>query len=249
MLIEHNNRVALVTGGTRGIGAAICKQLADSGARVATNYRNEEAARRWLSETQAQGYSFKAYRVDVADFEGCREMVSHIEQDLGPIDIVINNAGITQDVTLRKMTKAQWDMVLRINLDSVFNVTRQVIQGMMDRGFGRIINISSINGQKGQVGQTNYTASKAGMHGFTMSLAQEVARKGITVNTVSPGYIATDMVMAVAEDIRERIIAQIPVGRLGTSEEVAYIVGFLVSDYAAFITGADIALNGGQHMM
>jgi acetoacetyl-CoA reductase len=249
MLIEHNNRVALVTGGTRGIGAAICKQLADSGARVATNYRNEEAARRWLSETQAQGYSFKAYRVDVADFEGCREMVSRIEQDLGPIDIVINNAGITQDVTLRKMTKAQWDMVLRINLDSVFNVTRQVIQGMMDRSFGRIINMSSINGQKGQVGQTNYTASKAGMHGFTMSLAQEVARKGITVNTVSPGYIATDMVMAVAEDIRERIIAQIPVGRLGTSEEVAYIVDFLVSDYAAFITGADIALNGGQHMM
>jgi acetoacetyl-CoA reductase len=249
MLIEHNNRVALVTGGTRGIGAAICKQLADSGARVATNYRNEEAARRWLSETQAQGYSFKAYRVDVADFEGCREMVSRIEQDLGPIDIVINNAGITQDVTLRKMTKAQWDMVLRINLDSVFNVTRQVIQGMMDRSFGRIINMSSINGQKGQVGQTNYTASKAGMHGFTMSLAQEVARKGITVNTVSPGYIATDMVMAVVEDIRERIIAQIPVGRLGTSEEVAYIVDFLVSDYAAFITGADIALNGGQHMM
>src|ERR671919_816261 len=249
MLIEHNNRVALVTGGTRGIGAAICKQLADSGARVATNYRNEEAARRWLSETQAQGYSFKAYRVDVADFEGCREMVSRIEQDLGPIDIVINNAGITQDVTLRKMTKAQWDMVLRINLDSVFNVTRQVIQGMMDRSFGRIINMSSINGQKGQVGQTNYTASKAGMHGFTMSLAQEVARKGITVNTVSPGYIATDMVMAVAEDIRNQIIAQIPVGRLGKPEEVAYVVDFLASNEAGFITGANFAVNGGQHMM
>lgn len=249
MLIKHNNRVALVTGGTRGIGAAICKQLAGSGARVATNYRNEEAAQRWLSETQAQGYSFKAYRVDVADFEACREMVNRIEHDLGPIDVIVNNAGITQDVTLRKMTKEQWDTVLRINLDSVFNITRQVIQGMMDRGFGRIINISSINGQKGQIGQTNYTAAKAGMHGFTMSLAQEVARKGITVNTVSPGYIATDMVMAVPEDIRNQIIAQIPVGRLGTSEEVAYIVDFLVSDYAAFITGADIALNGGQHMM
>ncbi len=178
MKTNHQGRIALVTGGTRGIGAAICKRLADSGARVATNYRNEEAAQKWLSETKAQGYEFKAYRVDVSDFEGCGKMVAQIEKELGPISILVNNAGITWDVTLRKMTKEQWDTVLRINLDSVFNVTRQMIQGMMDRGFGRIINLSSINGQKGQIGQSNYTASKAGMHGFTMSVAQEVARKG-----------------------------------------------------------------------
>jgi acetoacetyl-CoA reductase len=249
MKTNHQGRIALVTGGTRGIGAAICKQLADSGARVATNYRNEEAAQKWLSETKPQGYEFKAYRVDVSDFEGCGKMVAQIEKELGPISILVNNAGITWDATLRKMTKEQWDTVLRINLDSVFNVTRQMIQGMMDRGFGRIINLSSINGQKGQIGQSNYAASKAGMHGFTMSLAQEVARKGITVNTVAPGYIATDMVMAVSEDVRKQIIAQIPVGRLGTAEEVAYLVDFLVSDYAGFITGADFALNGGQHTM
>ena len=249
MKTNHQGRIALVTGGTRGIGAAICKQLADSGARVATNYRNEEAAQKWLRETKAQGYEFKAYRVDVSDFESCGKMVAQIEKELGPISILVNNAGITWDVTLRKMTKEQWDTVLRINLDSVFNVTRHMIQGMMDRGFGRIINLSSINGQKGQIGQSNYTASKAGMHGFTMSVAQEVARKGITVNTVAPGYIATDMVMAVSEDVRKQVIAQIPVGRLGTAEEVAYLVDFLVSDYAGFITGADFALNGGQHMM
>ena len=249
MKTNHQGRIALVTGGTRGIGAAICKQLADSGARVATNYRNEEAAQKWLSETKSQGYEFKAYRVDVSDFEGCGKMIAQIEKAMGPVSILVNNAGITWDVTLRKMTKEQWDTVLRINLDSVFNVTRHMIQGMMDCGFGRIINLSSINGQKGQIGQSNYTASKAGMHGFTMSLAQEVARKGITVNTVAPGYIATDMVMAVSEDVRKQVIAQIPVGRLGTAEEVAYLVDFLVSDYAGFITGADFALNGGQHMM
>jgi acetoacetyl-CoA reductase len=249
MKTDLSGKVALVTGGTRGIGAAICKQLADSGAKVATNYRNEEHAQKWLAETKAQGYDFRIYNVDVTNFEGCRDMVAKIEAELGPIDIVVNNAGITQDVTLRKMTKDQWDNVIRTDLDSVFNVTRQVIQGMMDRGSGRIINISSINGQKGQIGQTNYTAAKAGMHGFTMSLAQEVARKGITVNTVSPGYIATDMVMAVPEDIRKQVIAQIPVGRFGTSEEVACLVDFLCSQHAGFITGADFALNGGQHMM
>ncbi len=248
MITSLAGRVALVTGGTGGIGAAICLQLAASGAKVATNYRNEEKAQKWLAETKAI-YGFKTYRVDVSDFDACQRMVERIEKDLGPIDILINNAGVTKDATLRKMGKEQWDTVLRINLDGVFNVTRQVVQGMMDRGYGRIVNISSINAQKGQIGQSNYAASKAGMHGFTMSLAQEVARKGVTVNTVSPGYIGTDMVMAVPEEIRNQIIAQIPVGRLGTPEEVAYLVDFLVSEQAAFITGADFAQNGGQHMM
>lgn len=242
-------RVSLVTGGTGGIGAAICRQLADSGAEVATNYRNDDKARKWLAETSTAGYDFKAYPVDVTNFDGCRRMVDQIEQDLGPIDILVNNAGIAKDTTLRKMSKDQWDEVLTVNLDSVFNVTRHVVQGMTERGFGRIINISSINGQKGQIGQTNYSAAKAGMHGFTMALAQEVAKKGVTVNTVAPGYIATDMVMAVREDIRDKIIAQIPVGRLGTPEEVAYLVNFLASDQAGFITGSDLAQNGGQHMM
>jgi acetoacetyl-CoA reductase len=165
------------------------------------------------------------------------------------VDILVNNAGVTKDVTFRKMTKDQWDTVMKINLDSLYNVTKHVIEGMMERGWGRVINISSINGQKGQLGQTNYSASKAGMHGFTMALAQEVARKGVTVNTVSPGYIATEMVMTVPEDIRNKIIAGIPVGRLGTSEEVAAMVAFLASDESGFTTGADFSMNGGQHMM
>ena len=249
MKTSLEGRVALVTGGTSGIGAAICTQLADSGAKVATNYRNEEKAQKWLEENRAKGYEFKAYKVDVSDFDGCKGLVEQIEKDLGPIDILVNNAGITKDTTLRKMTKEQWDNVLTINLDSVFNVSRQVVQGMTERGFGRIINISSINGQKGQIGQTNYAASKAGMHGFSMALAQEVARKGVTVNTLSPGYIATEMVMAVPEEIRKQIIAQIPVSRLGTPQEIAYTVDFLASDQAGFITGADFAQNGGQHMM
>ncbi len=249
MKTDLSGRVALITGGTSGIGAAICKQLATSGAKVATNYRNEQKAQKWLAEMRSEGYDVKLCGVDATDFDGCGRMIGEIEKDPGAIDILVNNAGISLDVTLRKMSKEQWDTVLRTNLDSVFNVTRHVISGMIDRGYGRIINISSINGQKGQIGQSNYTASKAGMHGFTMSLAQEVARKGITVNTVSPGYIATEMVMAVPENIRNQIIAQIPVGRLGTSEEVAYLVDFLVSDRANFITGADLTINGGQHMM
>jgi acetoacetyl-CoA reductase len=246
---KFEGKVALVTGGTRGIGAAICQQLAACGARVATNYRNEVHAQKWSAEMRVAGFEPRLFNVDVTDFDGCKQMVAQIETDLGPVDILINNAGITQDVTLRKMSKEQWDSVLRTDLDSVFNVTRQVIEGMMNRGWGRVINISSINGQKGQIGQTNYTAAKAGMHGFTMSLAQEVARKGVTVNTVSPGYIATDMVLAVPEDIRKQVIAQIPVGRFGTAEEVANLVEFLCTNEAAFITGADLAINGGQHMM
>lgn len=242
-------KVALVTGGTGGIGNAILRRFAESGALIATNYRNEDKAKAWLAEMAAAGFTAKAYPVDVTDFEACQKMVSDIERDLGPIDILVNNAGITQDTTLRKMSKVQWDSVLSVNLDGLFNVTRPIVPGMIERGRGRIINISSINGQKGQVGQTNYAAAKAGMHGFTMALAQEVARKGVTVNTVSPGYIATDMVMAVPDDIRAQIIAQIPVGRLGKVEEIAQLAEYLASDKAAFITGADIAINGGQHMM
>jgi len=249
MQTDLTGKTALVTGGTGGIGAAVCKQLAESGANVATNYRNEEKAQAFKKEMQDAGLDVHIYQVDVTDTEGCRKMVEDIENDIGPIDIVVNNAGITWDTTLRKMTKEQWDQVMRINLDSLYNICQPVVEGMTSRGWGRIVNISSINGQKGQIGQTNYSTTKAGMHGFTMSLAQEVARKGVTVNSVSPGYIATDMVMAVPEEIREKIIAQIPVGRLGTPEEIAAIITFICSDHAGFITGADISVNGGQHMM
>ena len=248
-MADLKGKVALVTGGTGGIGAAICLRLAESGAKVATNYRNEEKARAWQAEAKTKGYDIKIYHADVSDFDACANLVKNIAADLGPVDILVNNAGITKDVTLRKMTKAQWDAVMKINIDGLFNVTRPVVEGLMERGWGRIINISSINGQKGQIGQTNYATSKAAVHGFTMSLAQEVARKGITVNTVSPGYIATDMVMTVSEEIRNKIIATIPVGRLGTSEEVAAMVDFLCSNESGFTTGADFAMNGGQHMM
>ncbi len=249
MKTNLTGKVALVTGGTGGIGASVCKQLAESGAKVATNYRNEEKAQAFKKEMADAGYDIAIYQVDVTDTEGCAKMIADIEKDLGPLDIIVNNAGITKDTTLRKMTKDQWDAVLGINLDSLFNICQPAIEGMTNRGYGRIINISSINGQKGQMGQTNYTTTKAGMHGFTMSLAQEVARKGVTVNTVSPGYIATDMVMAVPEEIRNKIIAQIPVGRLGEPDEIAALIDFLCSDQAGVITGADFAINGGQHMM
>jgi acetoacetyl-CoA reductase len=242
-------KVALVTGGTGGIGAAICMKLAESGAKVATNYRNEEKAKAWQAKAKKAGHDITIYQADVSDFDACQALVDQIEKDLGPIDILVNNAGITKDGMFKKMSKEKWDMVMNINLDGLFNITKPLVEGMTDRGWGRIINISSINGQKGQMGQTNYAASKAGMHGFTMALAQEVARKGVTVNTVSPGYIATEMVMAVSEDIRNSIIAGIPVNRLGTSEEIAALVDFLASDEAGFATGADFSMNGGQHMM
>lgn len=247
MKTDLTGKVAIVTGGTGAIGTAICRQLAAAGAKVATNYRSEEKLKHWQQESGNK--DFFAYKCDVTDFNSCKAFVAAVEKELGPVDILVNNAGITMDTTLRKMSWEQWNTVLNTNLDSVFNMSRQVVQGMMDRGYGRIINISSINGQKGQIGQCNYSAAKAGMHGFTMALAQEVARKGVTVNTLSPGYIATEMVMAVPEDIRKQIIAQIPVGRLGTVEEVAASVDFLCSPEAGFITGADIAANGGQHMM
>lgn len=244
-----NGKVALVTGGTGGIGAAICLYLAKAGAKVATNYRNQEKAEKWQAEVKEQGFDIKIYQADVSDYDACEKMAADVVSDLGPIDILVNNAGITKDGMFKKMTKDKWDAVMKINLDSLFNVTKHVVDSMTERGWGRIVNISSINGQKGQLGQTNYTTSKAGMHGFTMSLAQEVARKGVTVNTVSPGYIATDMVMAVPEEIRNNIIAGIPVNRLGTPEEVAAMVTFLCSEEAGFTTGADFSMNGGQHMM
>jgi acetoacetyl-CoA reductase len=245
---ELNGRVALVTGGTGGIGTAICTRLSDMGARVATTYRNREKAEDWQKRMKEQGHEVVIYACDVGDYDACVELIGRVEKELGPVDILVNNAGITRDTTLKKMTPQDWRDVICANLDSVFNMTQPVLAGMAQRGWGRVINISSINGQKGQFGQANYASSKAGIHGFTMSAAQEVARKGVTVNTVSPGYIATEMVIAVPEEVREKIVAQIPIGRLGRPEEVAHVVAFLASEDAGFITGANFAANGGQHM-
>lgn len=249
MQISLKGKVALVTGGIGSIGTAICQGLNKAGAKVTTNFRDKSKADKWLKEQKALGLDVHIHKVDVTSFEDVQQWIATAEKELGAIDIVVNNAGMTKDATLRKMSKDDWDLVLGANLDSVFNVCRNVISGMTERGFGRVVNISSINGQKGQIGQTNYSASKAGMHGFTMALAQEVARKGVTVNTVSPGYIETPMVMAVPEKIREQIIGTIPVNRFGTTEEIAAMVLFLCSQYAGYITGADFAVNGGQHMM
>ncbi|WP_174874554.1 beta-ketoacyl-ACP reductase [Vogesella oryzae] len=242
-------RIALVTGGMGGIGTAICKALADAGHTVVTTYSRPGKEGAWLSDMKGLGYDVHAVQCDVTDFDACQAAVAKIQAEIGPVDVLVNNAGITRDATFRKLSKTDWDAVIGTNLDSLFNLCKPVVDGMTERGFGRIINISSINGQKGQFGQTNYSAAKAGMHGFTMALAQEVARKGVTVNTVSPGYIGTDMVMAVPEDVRNKIIANIPVGRLGKPEEIAGLVTYLSSDVAGFITGADFAINGGQHMM
>ena len=242
------SRVALVTGGTGGIGTAICKRLAQAGHQVATNYRNEEKARAWAAAMRDQGFGFTLVRGDVTSADEAAAMVRQVEEALGPIGILVNNAGITRDATFHRMTPEQWTEVINTNLNSCFNVTRAVIDGMRERKWGRIIQISSINGQKGQYGQANYAAAKAGMHGFTISLAQENARLGITVNTVSPGYIGTDMVMAVPEAVREKIVAQIPTGRLGEPDEIAYAVAFFLADEAAWITGANLAANGGQYM-
>ena len=241
-------RVALVTGGTGGIGTAICQRLAGLGHKVATNYRNEAKARAWQERMRGEGLEVAIAPGDVSSPEAAEAMVREVERQLGPVDILVNNAGITRDTTFHKMTAQQWREVIDTNLNSVFNVTRPVIEGMRERKWGRIIQISSINGQKGQYGQANYAAAKAGMHGFTISLAQENARFGITVNTVSPGYIATDMVMAVPEEVRNKIVAQIPTGRLGMPEEIAYAVGFFIPDEAGWITGANLSANGGQYM-
>lgn len=241
-------RVALVTGGTGGIGTAICQGLARSGHRVATNYRDEARATAWQAEQKGLGFDFAIAPGDVSDATSAADMIKAVEAKLGPVDILVNNAGITRDTTFHRMTALQWQEVINTNLNSCFNVTRGVIDGMRARNFGRIIQISSINGQKGQYGQANYAAAKAGMHGFTISLAQENAKFGITVNTVSPGYVATDMVMAVPEEVRAKIVAQIPTGRLGKPEEIAYAVGFLVDERAAWITGANLSINGGHYM-
>ncbi|MDZ7736839.1 MAG: acetoacetyl-CoA reductase [Gammaproteobacteria bacterium] len=250
MEVSLKDRVALVTGGTRGIGAAIVKQFAASGARVVTNYRNQEQAEKFQAEMKKAGYDIHIYQADVSDFEACKKLIADVEKDVGPLDILVNNAGVTQDTTLRKMTKEQWDTVLRINLDSVYNVSRNIIEGMLERGYGRIINISSINGQKGQVGQSNYAAAKAGMHGFTMALAQETRAQGYySEHGFTRLYCHRHGRWQVPEDVREKIIAQIPVARLGTPEEIAELVTYVASDKAGFITGADISANGGQHMM
>jgi acetoacetyl-CoA reductase len=239
------SRIALVTGGTRGIGEAISKALKEAGYTVAATYAgNDEAANAFKSAT-----GINVYKFDVADPQACETGIKQIEADLGPVEIVVNNAGITRDKMFHRMNYEQWSAVIRTNLDSMFTVTRPVIEGMQSRGFGRIIIISSINGQKGQMGQANYSAAKAGVIGFAKALAQENASKGITVNVIAPGYIATEMVKAVpAEVLNTKIIPQIPVGRLGEAEEIARAVLFLASDEGGFMTGSTLSINGGQYM-
>ncbi len=238
------SNVAIVTGGTRGIGAAISIALKDTGHTVAANYAgNDDAAAKFTADT-----GIKSFKWDVGDFEACSAGIAAVEADLGGVGILVNNAGITKDAMLHKMTPEMWNDVVRVDLTSVFNMSRQVIEGMRERGFGRIVNISSINGQKGQMGQTNYSASKAGVIGFTKALAQETARKGITVNCIAPGYIDTDMVAAVPQPVLESIIAGIPVNRLGQADEIAHCVTFLCDEKAGFVTGATIAANGGQYI-
>lgn len=241
-------RTALVTGGTGGIGTAIVRYLANQGHKVASNYRDEAKAEKWRKILADEGIEVCLVPGDVSDPDSCAAMVRAIEQQCGPVEILVNNAGITRDTTFHKMDYQQWTDVINTNLNACFNVTRAVIEGMRARKWGRIVQISSINGQKGQYGQANYAAAKAGMHGFTISLAQENAKFGITVNTVSPGYVATDMVMAVPEDVRAKIEAQIPLGRLGKPEEIAHVVAFLTGEETAWMTGANLSINGGQYM-
>ncbi|MBP0620850.1 acetoacetyl-CoA reductase [Cupriavidus consociatus] len=243
-------RIALITGGMGGLGEAISIRLHDAGHKVVVTYSPGNAkAQEWLSTMAASGREMLAYEVDVADYENCQACMAKIVADVGRVDILVNNAGITRDMAFKKMDKPSWDAVIQTNLDSVFNVTKPLCDGMVERGWGRIINISSVNGSKGAFGQTNYAAAKAGMHGFTKALALEVARKGVTVNTVSPGYLATTMVMAVPKDIMDsKILPQIPMGRLGKPEEVAGLIAFLCTEDAAYLTGANLAINGGQHM-
>jgi acetoacetyl-CoA reductase len=237
-------RVAVVTGGTRGIGRAISVALKGAGYKVAANYAgNDEAARRFTQET-----GIAAFKFDVSDFKSCEAGIKRVEQELGPVEVLVNNAGITRDSVLHKMTPEQWSQVIATNLTSCFNMCRLAIEGMRERGFGRIVNIGSINGQAGQYGQVNYAAAKSGIHGFTKALAQEGAGRGVTVNAIAPGYIDTDMVRAVPQNVLDKIVARIPVGRLGHAEEIARGVLFLVSDEGGFVTGSTMSINGGQHM-
>jgi acetoacetyl-CoA reductase len=246
----HDQKVALVTGGMGGLGTAICRRLQLQGFRVAATYSPDNPTpEAWLSIQRDEGYRFSAYKVDVTDYGDCEWMMEKLLAEMGRLDVLVNNAGITRDRSLRKMSADDWHAVLRTDLDSVFNMSKQAIDPMVDRRWGRIINISSVNGQQGAFGQSNYAAAKAGMHGFTKALALEVARHGVTVNTVSPGYLRTRMLDAVPTDIMEgKILPGIPVGRLGEPEEVAGLVAYLASEEAGFMTGANLAINGGQHM-
>lgn len=243
-------RIALVTGGMGGLGEAISVRLYDAGYTVVVTHSPDNAgAKDWLARMKETGRDFFAYSIDVADFDSCQRGAQKIKNEVGPVDILINNAGITRDMTFKKMDKVNWDAVLRTNLDSIFNISKPLCDGMVEHGWGRIINISSVNGSKGAVGQTNYAAAKAGIHGFTKALALECAAKGVTVNTISPGYLATRMTRDIPSDImQERILPQIPVGRLGRPEEVAALVAFLCGEDAAYVTGANLAVNGGLHM-
>lgn len=245
-------KVALVTGGTGGLGSAICRKLADAGFRVVAGYNSggrHEKAQAWQAEQKKDGYDIDIAFGDVTNAESCAQCIDTVKEMTGSeISVLVNNAGITRDGTFKKMTWEQWDEVLTANLDSMFHMTRLVINPMLEQGFGRIINISSINAQKGQFGQCNYSAAKAGIHGFTKALAQEVAAKGVTVNTVSPGYIMTPMVAKIDDEVLKKIASNIPVGRLGTPDEIGRVVSFLADEQSGYITGADFSINGGQHM-
>ncbi len=243
-----NKKIAYVTGGMGGIGTALCQRLFRDGFTVVAGCGPSRDHAKWIAEQAALGCRFHASVGNVGDWDSTVAAFRRVREDFGPVDVLVNNAGITRDGMFRKMSRADWDAVIETNLTSLFNVTKQVIDDMVDRGWGRIVNISSVNGEKGQFGQTNYSAAKAGMHGFTMALAQEVANKGVTVNTVSPGYIATDMVKAIRQDVLDKIIAGIPVKRLGTPDDIASMVSWVASDESGFATGADFSVNGGLHM-
>ena len=243
-----SQRVALVTGGTGGIGEAVCQRFVKDGYKVVAAYNNREKAQAWQLAQKEAGFDIEIVHCPVTDFEACGDAIQWVENNVGPIDILVNNAGITKDGMFKKMPRENWDAVIDTDLNSVFNMTRQVFEGMVERGFGRIINVSSVNGQLGQIGQVNYSAAKAGVHGFSKALARETARKGVTVNTISPGYVATPMVMAIDEEVRKMIESNIPTGRLCQPEEVAHGVSFLASDLAAYTTGSDLSMNGGLFM-
>jgi len=242
-------RVAFISGGMGGIGTAIARRLASDGAKVVAGcLPGYERQQEWLEKLRGEGYAVYAAEGNVEDYDSCAEMMYRVRSTVGPVDVLVNGAGITRDGLFKRMSPTDWYSVINTNLNSVFNVTRQVIEGMMERGWGRIVNISSVNALKGQFGQTNYSAAKAGMHGFTKALAQEVVKKGITVNTISPGYVDTDMVRAIKPEVLEQIVAQIPMGRLAKPEEIAGLIAYLASDEAGYITGANISINGGLHM-
>lgn len=247
-----SKKIAFVTGGTGGLGTPICRSLVDQGFTVVAGYNSggrHEKAQAWQAEQRKDGYEIMIAYGDVTDAESCKQCIANVEEQTGgTVDVLVNNAGITRDGQFKKMSWEQWDEVMSANLDSMFHMTRVVINGMLDKGWGRVINISSVNAQKGQFGQCNYSAAKAGIHGFTKALAQEVARKGVTVNTVSPGYIKTAMVAAIAQDIQDKITATIPVGRFGTPEEIGRLVAFVADEQSGYITGADLSMNGGLHM-